>query len=215
MSISVPVALIAPSQNAFSINFRVSSGLRLSVEMISVRSVSSCSDTYWRQSLWMELFALTWLRNCSSSSFLLRSWILASTALRMEVPCPHNFRQDTFPPAWSSSRSCSFWCQSSLLTSAHGICSCIDCNSNPFQRIYAHISAQKAKSSNWYDQIIQGPVLSSSSRSSHRSAPARDTFGPYGPPHRSIRQFPNFSLRERRAAWRSKTQVITSPIFAD
>lgn len=83
LSISVPVVLIAPSRKAFSINSLVSMGLRFSPETIAVKSASSCSDTYRRQSLWTELSTLTRLINCSINSFLLRSWILASTALRI------------------------------------------------------------------------------------------------------------------------------------
>ena len=42
LSISVPVVLMAPSRNAFSMNFRVSSGLSFSVAIISAKSDSSC-----------------------------------------------------------------------------------------------------------------------------------------------------------------------------
>lgn len=85
LSISVPVVINAPSRNALATNFLVSSDLSFSVVMISVKSFSSCSRTNLRQSVVTCVSTLTWLIKASISSFLLRSCILASTALRMEA----------------------------------------------------------------------------------------------------------------------------------
>ena len=85
LSISVLVVFNMPSRNELNTNFLVSSGLSFSTAIISTRSFSSCSKTNLRQSVVTCVSALTLLIKASISYFLLRSCILASTALRIDV----------------------------------------------------------------------------------------------------------------------------------
>lgn len=84
LSKSVPVVFITPSRSELSIYFRVLSDFSFSASMIADKSFSFCSLTKMRQSLstWVEV--LTRLIKPSISSLLLRSSILAPTALSID-----------------------------------------------------------------------------------------------------------------------------------
>ena len=85
LSISVPAVFISPSRNAFSINFRVSSGFSFSSVIIALRSWSRCSTTNSCHSFMTSSTSLIPAIKVSISCFLLRSSGLASIALLMVI----------------------------------------------------------------------------------------------------------------------------------
>ena len=84
-STSVPVVFNTPSRKELSTNLRVSSGLSFSSAISVSRSVFFCSVTNFIQSSSTLVAVLTVAIKFSIRSFLLRSYILESTALRMST----------------------------------------------------------------------------------------------------------------------------------